>query len=444
MGGGFSGSIAGIAAARMGMKTLIIEKNGFLGGGLTSLGVGPMMTFHAGDKQIIKGITSELIDRLVEKGKSVGHIKDSTNYTYSVTPFDTEAMKYELESMYIESGGKILFHTILADVELNDEKIKSITVCNKKGLEKLEAKVFIDATGDADLAFKSKVPCQLGRKKDHKTQPATLNMKISGVNRDKLIDFIKNHPDDFKRMHLDISVMTKVPRLSVIGFEKEFQNAKNNQKIHIQREDVLMFETNEIGEFIVNTTRILDCDPTDPYSISLAEIEGRKQCQELEKFMKNELPGFENIKVISTGPNIGIRQSRQIEGYYTYSERDIIECVKFKDVIAHSAYPIDVHSPDGEGTHSKYLEYGDYYSLPYRITMTPKVKNLLVSGRCVSATFEAQAAIRTTPTVGAIGHAVGVAAALAVLKNLYPNQVNVRDIQEELIRQDAYLEIEEN
>ena len=89
MGGGFSGSIAGIAAARMGMKTLIIEKNGFLGGGLTSLGVGPMMTFHAGDKQIIKGITSELIDRLVEKGKSVGHIKDSTNYTYSVTPFDT-------------------------------------------------------------------------------------------------------------------------------------------------------------------------------------------------------------------------------------------------------------------------------------------------------------------------------------------------------------------
>lgn len=244
-------------------------------------------------------------------------------------------------------------------------------------------------------------------------------------------------------MHNDISTITKVPRLSVIGFEKEFVRAKQENRIHIQREDVLLFETNELQEFIVNTTRILDCDPNDPYSISLAEIEGRKQCQELENFMKSDLPGFENIHVVSTGPSIGVRGSRQIEGYYQLTAQDILETKKFDDTIAHSAYPIDVHSPDGEGTIHGKLKDGEYYSIPYRVVITPYVRNLLVCGRCVSASFEAQAAIRTTPTVGAIGHAVGIAAALSIKNDQYPNELNVSDIQNELIKQNAYLEIEE-
>lgn len=443
IGGGFSGSIAAIAAARTGAKTLIIEKNGYLGGGLTSAGVGPMMTFHVLDKQIIQGITGELIERLKKRGKSVGHIFDSTNYTYSVTPFDSEAMKYELETMLRESQGNILYHTILADVEVVDKIIQNVTICNKSGLQKIESSIYIDASGDADLAYKAGVPCDIGRKKDHKTQPLTLNMKINGVNREKLIQYIKDNPDNFKRMHNDISTITKVPRLSVIGFEKEFNYAKKENRIHIQREDVLMFETNELGEFIVNTTRILDCDPNDPYSISLAEIEGRKQCLELENFMKRNLIGFENIHVISTGPNIGVRSSRQIQGYYQLNENDILSTKRFKDVIAHSAYPIDIHSPDGEGTNSLSLKDGEYYSIPYGVTITPYIKNLLVTGRCVSVTFEAQAAIRTTPTVGAIGHAVGIAAALSVKQNKCPNELNIEDIQKELLKQNAYIEIEE-
>ncbi|MFV0393042.1 MAG: FAD-dependent oxidoreductase [Coprobacillaceae bacterium] len=443
IGGGFSGSIAAIAAARTGANVLVVEKNGYLGGALTGAGVGPMMTFHVKDKQIIQGITAELIERLKAKGKSVGHILDASNYTYSVTPFDSEAMKYELELMFLEYGGKILYHTILIDVERKDKVITSITVCNKAGIQVLKANIFVDATGDADLAYKAKVPCDKGRKKDHKTQPMTMNMKIVGVDREKLIQYIINNPSNFKRIHKDISILTKVPRLSVIGFEKEFAKAKLQGKIHIQREDVLLFETNELNEFIVNTTRILDCDPNDPYSISLAEIEGRKQCQELERFMKEELIGFENIRIIQTGPNIGVRESRQIEGYYQLHERDIISCIHFQDVIAHTAYPIDVHSPDGEGTYHGQLKAGEYYEIPYRIVITPHIDNLLVTGRCVSATFEAQAAIRTTPTVGAIGHAVGVAAALSIKNKQYPYQLDVLELQEELIKQKAYLEIKE-
>lgn len=443
IGGGFSGSIAAIASARSGARTIVIEKNGYLGGGLTSAGVGPMMTFHVKDKQIIQGITGELIARLQTKGKSVGHIYDSTNYTYSVTPFDSEAMKYELESMLLESGGQILYHTLLADVEVENQKIQNVTVCHKQGLEKIIGRIYIDATGDADLAYRANVPCDIGRKKDHMTQPMTLNMKINGVNREELIRHIQENPDNFKRMHNDISTITKVPRLSVIGFEKEFNRAKRENRIHIQREDILLFETNELGEFIVNTTRICSCDPNDPYSISLAETEGRKQCQELEKFMKTDLKGFENIHLISTGPSIGVRQSRQIQGYYQLSEEDILSKRIFDDVIVHSAYPIDVHSPDGEGTHHCHLKDGEYYSIPYRIVITPHVHNLLVSGRCVSATFEAQAAIRTTPTVGAIGHAVGVAAAMSANEQCWPYQLDVSKLQKELIKQNAYIEIKE-
>ena len=443
MGGGFSGTIAAIAAARTGASTLIIEKNGYLGGALTSAGVGPMMTFHVNEQQIIKGITGELIERLQAKDKSVGHIYDSTNYTYSVTPFDSEAMKYELETMYLESQGKILYHAMLADVEVMDGCIQSVTVCHKAGLERIAGRVYIDGTGDADLAYKSGVPCDVGRKKDHKTQPMTLNMKINGVNREKLVHYIQTHPDNFKRMHNDISTITKVPRLSVIGFEKEFECAKQEGRIHIQREDVLLFETNEPGEFIVNTTRIRDCDPNDPYSLSLAEIEGRKQCQELEKFMKSDLEGFQNIHMISTGPSIGVRESRQIKGYYQFTSEDILLAKIFDDVIAHSAYPIDVHSPDGEGTYHQRLQDGKYYSIPYRIVINPVIHNLLVTGRCVSATFEAQAAIRTTPTVGAIGHSVGIAAALSARYNQYPDEINVHLIQKELLKQNAYLNIKE-
>ena len=244
-------------------------------------------------------------------------------------------------------------------------------------------------------------------------------------------------------MHNDISTITKVPRLSVIGFEKEFQCAKKEDRIHIQREDVLLFETNEPGEFIVNTTRIRDCNPNDPYSLSLAEIEGRKQCQELEKFMKSDLEGFQNIHMISTGPSIGVRESRQIKGYYQLNSEDILQAKRFNDVIAHSAYPIDVHSPDGEGTHHQRLQDGEYYSIPYRIVINPIIHNLLVTGRCVSASFEAQAAIRTTPTVGAIGHSVGIAAALSVRYNQYPDEINVYLIQKELLKQKAYLNIKE-
>lgn len=440
-GGGVSGAIAAIAAARAGARTLIIEANGFLGGTLTAAGVGPMMTFHAGKKQAIQGITDELIQRLRRMGKSPGHIEDATNYTYSVTPFDAEAMKHELETMLMEAGGDILYHTMLASVDTDGSRITSLTLCNKAGLTEITGDVFIDATGDGDVAAWAGVEFAKGRESDGMSQPMTLKMKMRNVDTTAIRDYIRKHPDEFTRMNQDLSVMDTAERLSVIGFEKQFREAKARGEVTIKREDVLFFETNNPGEVIMNTTRILGCDSTDPWSLSLAEIEGRRQCRELELFLRKYVPGFEEAIVVSTGPSIGVRGSRQIKGQYTLTGEDILTMKKFDDVIAHSGYPIDIHSPDGEGTTHGRLEWGGMYGIPYRCLVTEQFDNLIVVGRCLSATFEAQAAVRTTPTVGAIGQAGGTAAALAVKSGKAVKDVDIAELQRKLRAEGAYLEV---
>ncbi|WP_212745553.1 FAD-dependent oxidoreductase [Marinilactibacillus psychrotolerans] len=440
LGGGFSGSITGIAAARSGAKVLVVENGAFLGGSLTSNGVGPMMTFHAGDRQVVQGVTDELIERLKEQKKSPGHIFDTTGFTYTVTPFDAEAMKHELELMLIESGGKVLYHAQFVEALRVENEIKSVNVYCKGKLLTLEGKVFVDATGDANVAESVGLPLEKGREKDAKSQPMTLTMRVINVDIEKVKDYARNHPEEFPRYN-DMSILDKAERLSIAGFTELFKEAKEKGEVTIPREDILFFETNNKGEVIMNTTRIIDLEPTDPWDYSEAEYIGRKQCRELEKFLKKYVPGFENSLTVSTGPTVGIRSSRQVKGVYTLTLEDLLEKKSFDDTIAHCGYPVDIHSPDGEGTESNTPKWGDMYNIPYRILVTPELDNFLVSGRAVSATFEAQSAIRTTPTVGAIGHAVGVAASVAASNNISVKSVDIKEVQQILVQQGAFLEI---
>lgn len=441
MGGGIAGAMAAIAASKTGAKTLIVESHGFLGGTLTANGVGPMMTFHAGEKQVIQGFTGELIERLKRLGKSPGHIFDTVGFTYSVTPFDAEAMKHELELMVTEAGGDILYHTMLAGVYTENGRITGIQVCNKSGLSDIHASVFIDATGDGDLSALAGVVYTKGRESDGATQPMTLKMKMYNVDIPRVKEYIHSHPEDFPLYNGDTSIIEKSPRLSVGGFDSLFRQAKERGEISIPRENILFFETNNPGEVILNTTRIIGYDATDAHSLSQAEMEGRKQCRELELFVRKYIPGFEHAVVESTGPSIGVRGSRQIKGIYTLTAEDILQQRLFDDTIAHSGYPIDIHSPDGEGTKHQKLEWGGVYSIPYSCMITASVHNLLVIGRCISATFEAQAAMRTTPTTGAIGHGGGIAAALAALEGNNVQDIDIKKVQTILKEQGAYLEM---
>lgn len=440
IGGGFSGTIAAISAARNGIKTLLVESAGFPGGSLTVNSVAPMMSFHSGKEQVSKGITQELINRLIDKNKSIGHVEDSNKFTATYTPFDQEAMKFELETMLLESGVKVLYHSYFATVTMDGDKINYVTVCNKNGLMNLKAKIYIDATGDADLVFSSGNPYMKGRPHDGKAQPMTLMVKFSNVDTGKMKEYIRTHKESFPGIE-DFDGILSAPVLSSSGFVKEFKEAKEKGEISIPREDVLFFESNNKGEFFFNTTRIVDHDSSDAWSFSEAETIGRKQAQDLDKFVKKYIPGFENSWMVSTGPTIGSRSSRQLLGRYILTEQDVLAETIFDDAIAFSGYPIDVHSPDGEGTKHEKLRWGGIYSIPYGSVLPMTTKNLLVTGRCISATFEAQAAIRTTPTVGAIGEAVGIAASIAILKDISVQDVDAKLIQMKLKEQGAYMPI---
>jgi len=439
IGGGISGCMAAISAARCGLDVLLVERYGFLGGTLVANGTGPMMTFHAGDRQVVKGITEEVIERLVKKGKSPGHLFDTTCYTYTVTPFDAESLKLELESMLLEAGGRILYHTFVCGISREGEKITGVAVCGKDGVKHLTASIYIDASGDADISRFAGLPTRLGREGDQKCQPVTLNMKLYNVDIPQVRAYIREKPEDFPRM--DVTKIDNAPRLSVGGYNSTFAKAVQNGEITFDREFLLFFETNNEGEVIVNTTRVSNINPLKPEELTQAELAGRKQCLEVYEFLKRRIAGFEHARIAYTGPSIGVRGSVQIEGLYTITEMDIVTCKEFEDTIAHGAYPIDIHPPEGADDAMfdiVKLKDGDYYHIPYR-TLIGETENLITVGRCISATFEAQAAIRVSPIAGAIGHAGGVAAAVTVRSGCSVRDVDVNEVREILVNQGAFL-----
>ncbi|MBO8435939.1 MAG: FAD-dependent oxidoreductase [Spirochaetes bacterium] len=440
VGGGIAGSLAAVAAARHGARTLIVEESSFLGGSLTVCGTGPMMTFHAGDKQVIKGLGEELIERLKKKGLSPGHTFDSTGYTYTVTPFDAEGMKRELEIMAEESHADILLRAKLIKADVEDGRAVSITVSSLGCMIDIRAKVFIDSTGDATLLKLAGVPIESGRKKDGVNQPMTMNFRLSSVDISRirglmeedvnLFPFLKDHPKGSEK---------KATRLSFSGFQDIMKAGIASGELDIDRDIVLCFETNNLDEVIVNMTRIPRLNPLDPFDISRAEIEGRRQVWEMYGFLKRHIPGFENAVLISSGPRVGVRSSGRMVGVYAITAEDILSETKFDDGIACCGYPIDIHS-DGPVTDSTFLRWGGYYSIPYRCLVNKSVENIMAAGRDISCTFEAHASLRVSPCCTATGQAAGTAAALAVRDSVSPLQVDVQELRSMLRKDGAVVE----
>ena len=216
IGGGVSGTAAAIAAARNQSKTLLVERYGFLGGSLTNAGVGPMMTFHAGSRQVVKGIAQEMVDRMRREGGCIGHIEDSTGYASSITPFDAETMKRVLDDMTGQAGVNVLYHTTLSGVRMDNRRLQSVSLVCKGNAMQFSANTFIDATGDADLAFMAGAQIELGRLEDGLCQPMTLNMKVVNVDTQALKQAVLNQPDNFNIK--DLSALFRTERLALAGF----------------------------------------------------------------------------------------------------------------------------------------------------------------------------------------------------------------------------------
>lgn len=412
VGGGPSGIAAAVASARLGAQTLLIERYGFLGGAGTAMMVNPWMpywvTAEDGSKaQLIFGVLQELIERMTALNM-YGHPKEKA-------AFDPEALKVVAEELCLEAGVHLLYHTFLGDVKMkgNNHEIESIIVANKAGLETYRATIFVDTTGDADLSAMAGAEVQSGRAEDGLSQPMTLNFRMANV--------------DLERLPSKEEINTK------------FRAAKERGEINCPREDVLWFYANQPGVLHFNTTRVLLKDGTDPRQLTEAEIEGRRQVQQLLKFLKQEVEGFEDAYLQTTAPQIGVRESRRIVGEYRLTAEELLAACKFDDCIARGTYPVDIHNPNGEGTVIKYLQPGEWYEIPYRCLIPKSIENLIVGGRPISSTHEAHSAIRVQPIAIALGQAAGAAAALCIQSGDLPRELNIQMLQNVLMEQGARL-----
>ncbi|MGM7722191.1 FAD-dependent oxidoreductase [Metabacillus sp. Hm71] len=406
-GGGPSGIAAAVAAARNGAKTLLIERYGFLGGAGTAMMVNPWMTYSAGPKQIIYGVLQELIDGMSELGM-YGHPKQKT-------AFDPEALKYVAEHLCLDAGVELLYHTFLGDAQMDDSKrnIQSIRVANKAGLMDLKAKIYVDTTGDADLSALAGATVEKGREVDSLSQPMTLNFRMANVDIDRMP--------------------------SREGMTELYIEAKKRGELKCPRENVLWFYANQEGVIHFNQTRVILKDATNPWELTAAEIEAREQVQEFVSFLKKHVDGFENAYLQTTAPQIGVRESRRVIGDYKLTAEELLNACKFDDVVALGSYPVDIHNPAGEGTLLQHLKPGEWYDIPYRSLIPKNIDNLIVGGRPISATHEAHSALRVQPIAIAIGQAAGTAAALCAKEGKLPRKSDVKQIQNSLLEQGAYL-----
>lgn len=438
-GGGPAGLCAAVAAARNGARTLLVERYGFLGGNATGTLVGPWMTFHSTpDNQVVEGIAEEIVRRLKEVGGTLGHVRDTTGYVATVTPFDPEILKAVAFDMCEEADVKLLLHSFVTGAIQEGNTVRGIVVHNKSGRVELRGQVIIDCTGDGDVAALAGAEFQKGRPEDGLTQPMSLMFKLGGVDLDAVRAYIRAHPEEFyKRTLLDD--LDAAPHLSVNGFYSILQKAIAAGELDLQRDMVLFFQTTRPDEVIVNMTRVTGLDGTDVFQLTRAEVLLRKQVTQLVRFFRKRVPGFANAYLVSTGVQAGVRESRRIVGDYMLTAEDIIEGRHFPDIVARYAYPIDIHDPSGKGTRTVRPRAGSY-EIPLRSLLPRGLDGLMVAGRCISCTHEALAAIRTMPAAMALGQAAGTAAALAVRHGKRVREVDVTELQAVLKAQGANLE----
>ncbi len=408
IGGGFAGIGAALAARRSGASVIIVEKSNCFGGAATNCLVTPFMVYWAeiDNKRVdlSAGIFKEIHERLEKRNAIQG------------VGFLEEELKYVLNEMVLEENIDVLFHSYIFKADVSENKITSVSIATREGEMKLEAKTFIDATGDGQLAYLAGCPFTLGREPDHLCQPMTLCFRVGNADTER---FMKSRD----------------------RFQKAYKESLENGEFINPRENVLVFTTPQKNVLHFNSTRVVKKDPTVTLDVSEAELIARKQVFELYDFLKKHADGLEESYIISTAAEIGVRESRMIKGIYTLTEDDCRKCTKFKDSIAACNYEIDIHNPEGTGTYLYSFPKGEYYTIPYGTLVPESIDNMLVAGRCISCEHGAQASLRIMPTVCTLGEAAGTAIGISLKDNVLPKDVDVKKLQATLKKNGAFIGI---
>lgn len=436
-GGGFAGFASACAAARQGVKTLLIERNGCLGGtgtqGLVNHILGervyqPDNTYRT----CIRGLFSELEQRLLAADGGL----DVNGIDLSLPPhgwygglgvgliFDNEKMKLLLEEMLLESGAEVLYYTDIIDVVREGNRIAGVIVHNKSGLSVIRGDRFIDATGDGDIAVLAGCAFELGDDEGGMA-PASLEMHVENVDSEQLIAYMRETGDLRFR-----NLIGPLREQGIWTFPYEIFIS-----VMLTQKDV----------FMINTIRQVGVDGTDASSLTAAALDGRRENYELLSVMREHFPGFRNATIRQIAPVVGVRETRRIVCEYMLSVQDLIDGVTFPDSIAVSGYGWDLPHPKKPSLQPLHgvRRKSEFTELPYRCLVPKGIENLLVAGRCIGTERDVSGVMRVMGPCIAMGEAAGLASALSLAADCSFIEVDVPALRAELQKRGAITDIEQ-
>ncbi len=405
VGGGPAGVAAARAAAERGTKVMLVERYGFLGGSLTASLVGTLggLFLRNGEEieYLVGGIARECAETLKERGLAFGPVPWEETAVLPHVPWGVKDLFDEWVSR--EKNIELHLHTQLVGCDVQDSEIRKVTLLDKSGIAEAEAKIYIDASGDGNLAFQAGAQME-----GSPVQFPSMNFYMANVNLGEALA-------------AGLATLQTLIKESIEKGEYDLPRAGG-----------AVIPTMRPGEVIVAMGRIaIDSRPVncaDPEELTYAELEGRRQAKLLAEFLREKMPGFSQAYLLDTPTQVGVRSTRRLVGRHVLTGEEVLEGARFDDAICRSAWPVEMHA-EGKGTVLEFLQPGEYYQIPYRSLLPLEINNLLVVGRCLSATPQGQASARVSATSMAMGEAAGVAAELALSQEVNPADVNIPDLQ---------------
>jgi hypothetical protein len=421
LGGGPAGIAAAVAAARAGRRTLLIERYGFLGGMGTAAGVtnfcGLHANVHGNMHRVVQGIASELLSRIDRLGGlNPPHLILGKIFAQA---YDTAAYKIAADDLLVHHKVDILFHALGAGVVMQDARhVDALMVETKAGRQAVRARVFVDCSGDGDLAAWAGAPFELGDNQGHMLYPSMM-FRLNGIDPEKAGDAWRTIPD----------LMEKAVAAGAHTFPRKGAIVRP-QKSGIEWRVNLTQLAREDGRAI---------NGIEPDDLTRGEIDGRRQAIEAFEFLRT-VPGFEKSYIVDLPPQLGIRETRRVVGGYMLSGEDVLGCASFEDSIGVNGWPMESHvAGDVVFKFPSIPQSRGFNELPYRMLVPERVDNLLVAGRCASMTHDGQSAARVSGACFAMGEAAGIAAALALSGNTIPRDIAVEKLQQHLKEQGAFI-----
>ncbi|MGE0350108.1 FAD-dependent oxidoreductase [Hydrogenophaga sp.] len=387
-GGGVAGTMAAVAAARQGATVMLVERYGFLGGNATGGAVAQFNSWQTeAGRRVVAGLADEVVQRLRDYGAAGAHqvFVMSTGHRMDRVEYAPEVLKLVFDDMVLDAGVQPMLHASVCDVVCEAGRIRTVRLLTKSGVIDVHPRVVIDTSGDIDVLHRAGarfLPLDEG----DALQPATMMFRFG--------------PIDFARF--DATPPADLQSLAREGFES---GDLARAALHASRDP---FST----DAWFNISR-LGIDATDASALSRAEMEGRRQAWKAAQYLQRRVPGCEGGRLQAFATQVGIRETRRVDGEHVLTAEDLTRAVAFDDGIACGAYPIDIHP--ALGGELVYASMGDdhAYQIPYRSLIPKGVANALVAGRGISATHAALAAIRVMTISMAVGQAAGMAAAMA-------------------------------